>query len=425
MLWIALHLPHLSSEARSPSPEALASLAAWAGRFTPSVSLEGDCGLLLEVATSLKLFGGLRAIFEAMRTDLAAMGYTAQLACAPTARAAWWLARSGTQRAIGRIDSVEPAIAALPIELLDCGDKPLATLRGVGVRTIGEVLALPRAGLARRFGQAFLDELDRALGKLAEPRDVFVPLLHFRARLELVAETSEADRLAHAAERLLVQLGGFLAARTGAISGFTLTLVHRDKRATAVPIGLVAPSRDSKHFMLLLRERLGRVPLAEPVRALVVSAEDIVALDGANLPLLCDDTRAVSQWPQLVERLRARLGADNVHGLALAADHRPERASCTCEPGRISPAVAFGLRPLWLLRQPRALAEIDGAPHDNGRLHLLTRPERIETGWWDGDFVARDYFVAQTPEHALVWIFRTRPANAAAIPGWYLHGFFA
>jgi protein ImuB len=78
-------------------------------------------------------------------------------------------------------------------------------------------------------------------------------------------------------------------------------------------------------------------------------------------------------------------------------------------------------RPLWLLPQPRALAQIADAPCYDGRLRLLAGPERIESGWWDGGDVARDYFVASNPSEALLWVYRERDARA----GWFLHGFFA
>src|SRR5262249_49319381 len=103
-------------------------------------------------------------------------------------RAAWWLARSGTERFVETTAGLEAALIGLPATVLDCEDGTLETLRAIGARTLGEVLRLPREGLARRFGQRLLDELDRALGPIPEPRRYFTPPARFRARLELVAE---------------------------------------------------------------------------------------------------------------------------------------------------------------------------------------------------------------------------------------------
>ena len=87
----------------------------------------------------------------------------------------------------------------------------------------------------------------------------------------------------------------------------------------------------------------------------------------------------------------------------------------------IEPQLGFGERPLWLLHRPRPLAEIGERPHHEGPLELLAGPERIESGWWDGDDAARDYFVARACNESLVWIFRDRRGEG----GWYLHGVFA
>ena len=94
-----------------------------------------------------------------------------------------------------------------------------------------------------RFGQALLDALDRGLGRLADPRTAFRLPERFHAALELPAEVSQTEALLFAARRLLVQLAGFLAARSGGVQRIVVKLVHRQS-ATEVPIGLVAPSRD-------------------------------------------------------------------------------------------------------------------------------------------------------------------------------------
>jgi protein ImuB len=193
-----------------------------------------------------------------------------------------------------------------------------------------------------------------------------------------------------------------------------------------VPIGLVAPSRAANHFTLLARERLGTVALPEPVRALALTATDVVPLAGENIALFADENGGLEDWPKLVERLRARLGSAAVHGVAVAEAHRPEHASQAREPmlarqKEWREGGKAGLRPFWLLAAPRPLEEIDAEPHCGGPLKLVAGPERIESGWWDGDDVARDYFVAQTADHALVWVYRTRGAAA----GWFLHGLFA
>jgi protein ImuB len=407
--------------------EALLGLAGWAAQFTPSVALELPDALVLEVSGSLQLFGGLKRIVAGLRNGCTRLGFTALIAAAPTPRGAAWLARTGREILVADPAQLEAALAALPVRVLAGDADTLAALAAIGATRVADVLDLPRAGLARRFGPQLLDDLDRALGRAPDPRTFFVPPATFGARLELPAEVTQAEALLFAARRLFVQLEGFLAARAAGVRRLVLRLFHREARFTEVPIGFVAPSRDAVHFTTLARERLATLALSRPVRALALAADDIVPFAGEPLALFADGAHAPGDWPKLVERLRARLGTAAVHGVAVAAEHRPEYASrvreivADAKAVHATPTGDSGLRPFWLLPAPQPLAEIDAVPHHGGPLRLLAGPERIESGWWDGGDVARDYFVAQAPDRSIVWVYRERRAPG----GWFLHGLFA
>ncbi len=415
--------------------EALLGIAAWAGQFTPGVALEFPSTVLLETAGSMKLFRGLETIIENLRRGIAELGYSAVLAGAPTPRAASWFAFAGEQRFIKAAAELDQALASLPVSTAVREADTLEALEGIGVCTLGELRALPREGVARRFGQELLDGLDRALGRLPDPRNFFVPPERFRAGIELPAEITQAEALAFAARRLIVQLAGFLAARSGGVQRFILKLAHRDAAPTEIAVGLVAPSRDAEHFTLLLRERLGSLTLREPARSIALETGAVVPLPGSNRPLLLEEGKPLGRWEPLVEQLRARLGADAVHGLACRTEHRPEHATTQ---DFLAPSPRRGIaagahkqqtcadipaesRPFWLLDSPKLLREVDGVPHHEGPLELLAGPERVESGWWDGDDVFRDYFIARTESESLVWIFCDRRREG----GWYLHGIFA
>ncbi len=336
-----------------------------------------------------------------LRSRLARIGFEARLATGPTPRAALWLARGAGE-----------TLEALPVCALAPAPEALALLQRIGVRTLGELMRLPRAGLAPRFGQGLLDEIDRALGKVPEARRFFVPPERFSARLELPAPVAQAESVLFAARRLLLQLEGFLAARHAGVHGFALSLLHHGAPATRIEIGFAAPRRDAEHGLRLLRERLGALALASPAEALQLEAGATAPLAGATPGLFRDARSDAEDWQRLLERLQARMGDALVHGLALHADHRPERAWRAGGEGSAEGATAAaGPRPLWLLEPPRPVGE--------GEFTLLAGPERIESGWWDGEDVVRDYFIARAQAAgSLAWIYR-------APEGWFLHGLFA
>lgn len=415
--------PHLIIKARDAAAEteALLGLASWAMQFTPSVALEFPDGLTLEISGSLKLLGGLEAILARLRADLGSMGYEAMTACAPTLRAACWMASTTPDNDIPACighETLIAAVSALPITVLPQDSQQI--LQNIGVRSIGAVMGLPRDGLARRLGQGLLDDIDRALGRLPEARTFFQPPDRFHAAIELPAEVSQSEALLFAAKRLFVQLGGFLAARCAGVQRIVIRLSHRHA-ATIVEIGMLALSRDTTHFTLLLREQLARVILPEPVRAIAVSADEVLPLAGNNLPLFAEDAASAAQpWQQLVERLQARLGKSAVQHPSISSDHRPEQAGILDDSAGKQMPLHFGERPFWLLHTPRALGP---EPHYGGPLELLAGPERIESGWWDGEEAMRDYFVARSAQRSLLWVYRERwPAH---IGQWYLHGIFS
>jgi len=211
---------------------------------------------------------------------------------------------------------------------------------------------------------------------------------------------------------------------------------ERDSPFTLARFALGAPSRTPSHLSLVLRERLARIALPAPVAGLALASESVAPLAGHNAGLLPGDAARVLDVP-LVDRLRARLGEDAVKLVAPNADHRPERATCVAAVGhareaarpagsrRRSPVQATvplppAPRPLWLLPVPQPLAALfDAQPWV-----LREGPERIESGWWDGADVRRDYYVAESPAGELAWIFRDH-RRGTDDGEWFLHGLFA
>jgi protein ImuB len=419
-------VPDLVYRQRDAAAEraALEQLATWALQFTPGVSLQAPSGLLLEIEGSLKLFGGIKTILGLIRRGAADMGYTLSIAVAPTVAAAWLLARAGSEKIVSCKRVIEAAVAPLNVRALDYDAQTLATLAAVGVKTVGAALQLPRDGAARRFGPQFFEQLDRVLGTRPEARRFFTPAEKFSAKLELGASVEQAEALLFSAQRLLVQLAGFLGARCGSVQHFKLRLAHEDLAPTTLEIGLATPTRDPARFVAVVRERLAVLKLAAPVLQLALEADDILVLAGENKTLFAEMADRSADWAKLIERLSARLGGEAVHGLSPRAEHRPEHAWQRAAPGArpvsgVRPAPRP--RPLWLLREPRPLRQVAEKPYsDNGPLAIVAGPERIESGWWDGGDVKRDYFVAQTAERSTVWVYRERRRPG----GWYLHGIF-
>ncbi len=391
--------------------ESLTGIAAWAGRFTPAVSLQPPDGLLLEVSSCLRLHRGLNNLLKQLRSGLDEMGYAANHACVSTPHAAWLLAQAGTGAVIREQARLEKMIGALPVRLLDQPAETIAGLEMLGAHTVADCLRLPSVGLARRFGRSLLDEVERALGRRPEPREFFVPPPSFERRLELPALVHEAEGLGFAARRLLPELEGYLSLRQAGVLEFELVCHHEDVPDTVVKLGFVQPTRSLARMQLLLRETLANTQLPAAVHTIVLKATRILAQEVKNADLFDAHTEE-GDGELLLERLRIRLGRDAVSGISPAADHRPELAWKYCEAGEVVTASPGPQRPLWLLPTPLRCEE--------DRFVSRSGPERIESGWWDGGDVTRDYYVAQHRNGSRLWVYRDLSNGE-----WYVHGLFA
>ena len=427
--------------------QALLAVAHAALAFTPQVVIEPGAPdaaphtVLLEVQASLRYFGGLNALRRQMHAALAPLGHRLHTVSAATPLAAALLARMHPMLDCPDLPATRRALALAPVWLLGPGRMHWDALEGMGLRTLADLGTVPRAGLARRFGEAVLGELDRAMGTRPDPREPIALPASFDTRLELFARADTGEQLLHGAAVMLERLVAWLSAQHAFVRRFTFVMHHeqRSRRdeiaATPLEIALAQPSRDSAHLLALLRERLAPLQLPAPTLDLALQASDIVRRAPPNTELFPTPASEHEGLTRLIERLQARLGAEQVQRLAPVPDHRPECATASraadaqMRPararGRTSHATACSVRPIWLMKEPEPLQERQNGPVLDGQpLQLLSGPERIEAGWWDAGLVERDYYIAQQPGGALVWIYRARRPVAALQPSWFLQGRF-
>jgi len=432
--------------------EMLQRLAAWAGQFTPMVSLDGQ-GIVMEVESSLRLFDGHAKLTAAVQRGIRELGFHATLGLAPTPLAARLFARAEAQgravRSCLALAELRERVADLPLFLLDWPEKTLVHLTDLGVLRLRDVLDLPAEGIARRFGPEIALSLDRLMGRAADPREPYVPPPRLRSRLELPAEAEGVEALLFPLKRLLAELEGALRGRGAGVQSLLLLLEHGRRARTRVPLQFASPEREADFILAIAREKLGRLTLAAPTLALDLRAEALLPYTPREVAWLPGTREQALDREHLVERLAARLGPERVFGIALADDHRPEKDWAAASTMARRPHVTAasharvttprhprvttprhprvggdpisGPRPTWLLRHPQRLISIQGKPTLQGELALCAGPERIEAGWWDGEEVRRDYYVATSVRGEAYWIFREH----RNLDAWYLHGLFA
>ena len=452
-------VPTLKLAERSPEKEnrVLEQLAAWAERFTSMVSIEPPDLLLLEIGGSLKLFGDIQALRQQVESELAEQGFAPCVAIAPTTLASVWLAKAGGEVSSEDAANLAGTLGPLPLRCLGWPESVRESLNGMGIYCIGDCLRLPRQGFARRFGAARLLQLDRALGRLPDPRKNYRAPERFCEECELPEEQSDSELLLQVCRQLLSNLERFLTTRQIAVQRVQFSFFHLRAAATRLTLGCTQAGRKTEQWFELLAIRLDRLTLPEPVIAIRLQSGSGQPLQAATEVLGFDQPegrRQSAPITHLLERLSARMGEESVHGITTVAEHRPQYAWSTAETtGRLPPCAAMQnqwpahqspllladfrrtsslllRRPLWMLPEPLPLttekSRAEGAgthrkqPTYHGPLRFIDGPERIETGWWDGNGIARDYFVAANTHGVHLWIYRNRDKEA----NWYLHGIF-
>jgi protein ImuB len=429
MYWIAL-LPFHEEERTAWGWRAL--------QFTPRVA-QVDEALLLEVSGSERLWGGRKRLLRRLVQG-----------CEPLAGAQWAQgATSLVALALLRLKLRGEAPPArlpqdLPLDALTAAREHVPTLERTGTRTWGDLRALPRAGVARRFGAAVLDALDAGHGDRPERYDWLQLPEAFDMKAELPALATTAPELMWGAQRLLTQLQVWLQARHRGVLALELewTLDLRRLNGVRLPsheqlaVRTAQPTQDISHLRRLVGEHLSRATLSAPANHLRLRSIETMPWGGADKSLLPEDNVKGERLHQLVERLSVRLGEGNVLVAQAQEDHRPERMQRWVparEDGlRVKPAMTDAIYPPWLLPRPLALEVHHSVPHYCGPLRRLTRLYRVETGWWEGGKPAlRDYFIARSEEAGLVWIYRERPLQLAQGLEhaqefrWYLQGLYA
>ncbi|NNC55800.1 MAG: DNA polymerase Y family protein, partial [Pseudomonadales bacterium] len=316
----------LVAQNKAQEQEVLKRLAGWAKKYTPMVSLQSPESMLLEIRGSLALFGGLQALLQKLKQDIHALGLQHYHAIAPTPTAALWLCRHHSGHIAADAAQLHTELGELPVTCTGWAADTLTRLRGMGIHRLRDCLRLPRDGFARRIGKQRLAELDRALGKAPDPRENYQTPERYVARREFLFALDKLDMIFNGLEQLLRELTGFLCGRQSGIQKLRVRLYHQDAPASVVELGMAAVCRDEQRLASLLHQKLEQLELPEPVVAVTMESGLLYPLAGSDGDLFDDAAHHEVHWPELVEKLRARLGVRAVTGLCLVPEHRPEQA---------------------------------------------------------------------------------------------------
>ncbi len=428
----------------------LEAIADWCDRYTPLVALDGRDGLFLDITGCTHLFGGEDVMLRDVLARLRQMGFDVRGSISNTPGLSSAASRFGRGGVIAREDMVS-ALSALPVHALRIDEATIASLCKLGLKRVANLMSMPRAPLARRFGAQLLLRLDQALGANEEAISPRRPVASLSAERQLGEPIQTQEDILGLTTEIASSLKQSLERRGVGGRGFELVLFRVDGRVVRISAGASRPLRDPKRISGLFSERLDAIHddldagFGFELLRLNVVQHDV--FDALQRDFAGEEGRETS-LSDFIDRVSARFGAHCLQVYEQRQSHIPERAEI------LLPAIAAlerrpdtGTslqflprtdRPLRLLRNPEpveAFAALvpDGPPQQfrwRHVMHIVTRaegPERIAPEWWLDDEKAkeRDYFRLESELGRLFWVFRLGRYGDDPPPSWCIHGVFA
>lgn len=447
-------VPELQTADAEPEADAVAlqALADWCVRFSPAVAIDAPDGLFLDVTGVDHLWGGEAAMLADLIERLAANALPFRCAIADTPGAAWALAHYGEDSAIAPPGGQAVRLAPLRPAALRFDLETWAQIERLGLRQVGQLMAIPRGPFARRFGQAAMTRLDQALGRETEALEFRRPPNPWFARLAFAEPISAPEDLARVAFDICAKLCARLETEGQGGQRFELTFHRVDGKALPARVGLALPGRDARRLGKLFAPKLETIDPGFGIEVVTLTAEGVEPISArqGRLDTAREPTVEEGLAP-LVDRLVNRLGEERVWRAQPVESHVPELAVARARPlaqplaqpdGEPRPWDPQAPRPTRLFRRPEPVETVLAALPDDppnqfrwrGQLHRIRRaegPERIGAEWWKGAIEevdtrqVRDYYRVEDAEGRRFWLFRAGLySDPAAPPQWWMHGVF-
>lgn len=412
----------------------LASLAQWAHRFSPVVSIDPPDGLLLDVGGCDRVFGGEERLVRRLVRGARRLGFTARTGLSSTFAASWALARGGgATHPIVRGGMEREAIAPLEVGLLRLDAEVVAKLASIGVERIGDLMALPRSAIPVRFGGEVLLRIDQALGCAIEPITEVRPRAPVEVARVFDGPTTQMEAIEGTVRELLVEIESLLLAKESGAREMVCVLVRADLEPVRLELVLSRPARDHGHLWSLIRPRLERLHLGYGVEEITLTATWVAPITHRQgecfEEVAISNQEAARRSAELIDTLTNRLGVDRVLRPALAQSHIPERAfvlaaACSRPSGRAAvDGASLPARPSLVFAMP-SVAQVMSITPDGPVIGLRWRgeelgvlrcigPERIGPEWWEAHRGTathtgrtRDYFIVEDDGGRWLWLYR-------------------
>tara|TARA_B110000046_G_scaffold155278_1_gene165559 strand:- start:6964 stop:8448 length:1485 start_codon:yes stop_codon:yes gene_type:complete len=401
----------------------LQQLALVAYSFSPVVILN-DSKIWLEISGCQQLFKGYDALLQALKNRLRYQSVTAVNGIGQNPLVAKLLCRSEFETQLPDQTAIQRRLVNTALSLLTSNRKQQQSFKQLGLSTIGDLLALPRSALSRRFNSELMLTIAQLNNEKPLISTYFQPANTFRDLIQNPQGIFNKESLLFPMKTLLQRLCEYLMARQCHCREIEWCFEPLIGESQKMQIQLSGSQNNWSTLLMLSRLQLERLELPRSIEQIILFSDQFIEapMGVFNLDLF-DNQQTAQQSCELIDSLNARLGLDALSQPILNQDYLPEQASTLATPGKYSSTAPNeklkAPQPLWLLTDPAPVQMRNQQLYWRQPLSIISGPERLCGNWWQSE-QQRDYYLASDSKGARYWLFRETSSQR-----WFVHGLFS
>jgi protein ImuB len=378
--------------------QARAILLECAAQFSPRIeetSRGTACSFVLDGTGSERLFGPVDAMAEKVRRAAANAGFRISVAASANFHAARLKAAFSPGMTILPRGEESRALEKLQLSALNLGAEQAETFSMWGIRTLGQLAALPEDSLVARFGPEASLWRALAAGAAAHSFQPIEPVVALREFCEFDSPIEEIDSLLFIAARMIDALVARVAQRALAVASLAIEMNLEGNQRHHLSLRPAVPTIDRKFLLKLLHLEAAAHPPQAAVLSLAIEA-DAGPTSKVQLGLFAPQTPEPSSLDVTLARLRAIVGDDRVGAPELEDTHRPQSFQLRALHTADSKGTTAKQEVRIALRRVRPLRTVHmalngarpAAFHDEGKRYSVASaygPWRSSGCWWSQD----------------------------------------
>lgn len=366
--------------------------------------------IAIKLDNMLTYYQGIKPLIGALSAQLKRQNVHFYYATGWSIEAAEVMARAAVNKITTDPQQIRQLLGQCDLTLCRLNSKQVNALHRVGIRNLQALMSISTQEIGKRFDNSVLRYLTALRGESISSIVFYRPAEHFRSSVELPYEIEKLDQLLPWYSTLYHELETYLMLRNKLTSHTQLILLCRDEESVSININAAQAQYRQSQWLDLAVLKNEQVSLASPVRHITLVCRITTDITEQKSDLF-DNRQHQFAHLQLLGHLQAKLGESSVKQPQANDDFRPDIDDTSVKQSSPRMDITYDpFMPSFVTETPLTL---------NTTTRILYGPRRIQTAWWEGEHVYRDYFVVEDEQGQYLWVFRDNKQQ------WFIHGWYS